>query len=208
MINHHLGIETRPCNGKHIRAEDVEAQAWEYAQRVIFGDDFARALHAAQHDELAAQEPKRDELQAIEAEIAGAEEEVNEIAEALRKAKGRVGDKLQAQQDEVNARLDTLTKKRAELQAELAARRLTDDTVASILEWRASQLQEDIAIGRANATDEDKRRIFEMIQLAVTVREGVVENMTCVVKPSDAIVPNLLCRDKCTETAAIQNRFA
>ena len=207
MCNHHLTIEPRPCSGKHIEASEVEAKAWEYAQKVIFGKDFERGLRKAQQGELDALSPKRDQLDAVEKELQEADKEVDEIALAMRKAKGKVGAKLQHDQDQVNARIDALMQKREELQADLAARRLSDDNVEALLNWRETRLRKRIEVGREGATHEDKRELFELLGLEVTVCEGKVENMTCLLD-AGAIVPNLVSPGKCTRITALASRCA
>jgi site-specific DNA recombinase len=207
MNNHHLAIESRKCSGKHINASEVETQAWEYIQQVIFGKDFERALKEAQQAEVDDLAPQRDELQAVESELKEADQEVEEIARAMRHAKegGAVWKKFQAQEGQVNARVESLSRRRDELQAGLATRRLTDQVVGNLIQWRETQLRSEIELGREYATDEDKRGIFEMLRLEVWVSNGKVENMYCLVDPGSAIVPNLVCRGRCTETAAPRN---
>ncbi len=161
-------VAKRQCQEQVIRAEILERQIWEGLERRTRDiEKLTSDLYAAQQEELDSSEPKRAELQAIEVLIEQADQEANEIATALRKATGRVGDKLQAQQDEVNARIDALIERRAKLQAELGARLLTDDAIGDIV-----QFARDVREGIKNADFDAKRRMLETLGVKITIKAG------------------------------------
>jgi site-specific DNA recombinase len=165
------------CREKSIRADYVEAYTWECIRRKFQNlDELGEELKAAQRAEAHADEPIRAELQTIEDFIAQADGEADEIALAMRQAKGRVGESLQRQQEELNARLAGYQKRRGELIAELGARHFTDYAIADLL-----QFARDVRAGIDNATFEDKRRIMEMLKVTVTVKGGEVDSVSGVI---------------------------
>jgi len=164
------------CNEKYVRADKAESAAYEYVKN-LYADpvSFERRLRIAQKMEWDRQNPKRAELETVEAFIRQAENEIEEIATALRKARGKVGETLQAQQDKVNARHAEYIAHRDALIAELGERRLTDERIE-----RALKLRGQIALGMENATDEDKRQLFEMLGVSVVVKDGEAK-VTCLI---------------------------
>ncbi|MBM3130129.1 MAG: hypothetical protein FJ009_16080 [Chloroflexi bacterium] len=167
VSNLHAALE-RECHARMTRAEAIEADVWQEIEELFSNlDRLWNDLKVAQQRELDAQEPKRAELQAIEGLIEQANREITEIVVALPKASGRIGETLQAKADEVNARYDALIRRRANLQAELGARRLTDDAVAEIMQYAR-----DIQEGIQNADYDAKRRILESLGVLVRIKEG------------------------------------
>ncbi len=151
-----------------MRADAIETDIWGEIEELFADlDRLWDGLKTAQQEELDAQDPERAELQAVEGLIEQADCEAREIAAALPKASGRVGETLQAKADEVNARYDMLTKRRGELIAKLGARRLTDDAIAEILQYAR-----DVREGIQGADFDTKRRILESLDAQVTVKDG------------------------------------
>ena len=166
--NHHSKLEKRLCQDKAVRADAIEADVWDEIKGLFSDlDRLWDDLKRAQQMELDTQDPRRDELQAVEGLIEQADHEISEIAAALPKAKGRVGETLQAKADEVNARYDALTKRRSELQAELGALRLTEDALSEILQYAR-----DVRVGVQNADYDTKRRILETLDVKIKVKDG------------------------------------
>ena len=134
--------------------------------------------------ELTALDPKREELQTVETWIAEAEAEVIEIGTALRRARGRVLDGLEAQQDQVKARLDELQERRKKLIEALGARTLTDDVIGNL-----TQYAEDVRLGPVlseaeglkHATYDEKRLTLRALQVRVKVKAGEVESVTGII---------------------------
>ncbi|MEW5720112.1 MAG: hypothetical protein AB1817_15915 [Chloroflexota bacterium] len=110
--------------------------------------------------------------------IAEADREADEIALAMRQAKGRVGISLQKQQDDLNARLEGYHKRRGELIAELGARRLTDDAIQDIIEFAR-----DVRTGIDEADFETKQKIFELLDVKVRVNDDKAQ-VSCAIANS------------------------
>jgi site-specific DNA recombinase len=172
------GVQTREkkCFQKQIRCERIDTIVWESIKGLFADlDRLWDDLRAAQQGELDAQDPKRAELQAIEDFIAQADREADEIALAMRQAKGRVAESLQRQQDDLNARLEGYHKRRGELVAELGARRLTDDAIQDIMTFAR-----DVRIGIDEADFETKRRVIELLDVQVSADDDKVQ-VSCVI---------------------------
>jgi hypothetical protein len=126
-----------------------------------------RKLRIVQQEELDAQAPKRDGLEATELNIKHAEKEADEIAAVLPRARGKVKESVELRMDEVNARYDALVKHRAELQADLSARRLTDEAIGDTMTYAR-----DVREGIERAEQGDKRRVLESLDVGLTVEDG------------------------------------
>ena len=175
-------IPQTPGNGKPLCAEkDVRCDRLDNLARESVEGLFADLdrlwvnVKKAQEVELTAQDPKRAELQAVEDFIAQADREADEIALAMRQAKGRVGESLQRQQGDLNARLEGYHKRRGELIAKLGARRLTDDAIQDIMEFAR-----DVREGLTAADFETKQRVFELLDVQVTVKDGQAQ-VSCMI---------------------------
>jgi hypothetical protein len=96
----------------------------------------------------------------------------------MRQAKGRVGESLPKQQDGLNARLEGYHKRRAELIAELGARRLTDDAIGDIMEFTR-----DVRTGLDEADFDTKQRILELLDVRVNV-DGEKGQVSCAIASS------------------------
>jgi DNA invertase Pin-like site-specific DNA recombinase len=149
------------CVEKDVRCDRLDNLAWESVEGLFADlDRLWVNVKKAQEVELTAQDPKRAELQAVEDFIAQADREADEIALAMRQAKGRVAESLQKQQDDLNARLERYHKRRGELIAELGARRLTDDAIQDIMTFAR-----DVREGIDEADFETKQRIFGIFSI-------------------------------------------
>ena len=172
-------VEQRKCEQKPVRCDNLDDLAWESVKGLFSDLDRLWAeLKRAQQNELTDQDPKRDELQAIDDFIRQAEAEIDEIAVALRKASGRVGDSLKKQMDDTNARYDGYIVRRAEIQKELGARRLTDDTLKDIAEFA-----KNVRLGIDEADFQTKRKIIDLLDVQVTVKDDKAQ-MTCAIASS------------------------
>ena len=175
--NHHTGLEHN-CTAKSIRADKAETEAWGDIEKAMRNAaEFEELLREAQRKEDTTYEPMRAELEAIDGLLQDADREADEIGATMRIARGRVGERIQKQMDDCNARIAELTTRRQKIVAKLGERQFTDDAITELL-----QLGEDIRAGLDNPTFDDKRRYLELLKAKVTVTQGVV----CV-----TIVPNL-----------------
>ncbi len=164
------------CTEHRINGDRLEAHVWERIKARFESAGFESALYRAQQEEANAEEPIRDELAKLEKMIAACDAEAYNCAEAMRKAAGRVKQSLEAQQNEINARYAALTRRRDELTTLLHARRLTDDAIGNLVQFRR-----DTEDGMRHAADEDKRRIFELLDVNVQARNGEAETINCVI---------------------------
>ncbi len=170
----HVGLEIVNCGRSPVNAGAVESVAWEYVLDVITEPmRFEDALRKAQAAELDAVQPKRDRLQIVQDMIAEAEREASKLAQALVKASGVVGDALQRQIDDVNGRHAKLMRERDRLQAEIEAGALTDAQIEQAMHYRR-----DVIEGLKHATFEDKREMFKLLQIEVTIR-GYMATVRC-----------------------------
>ena len=119
--NHHSHLEERSCWARSVRADAIEADVWDSILN-LFSDleKLERQLRIAQQEELAALDPKLEELNAVEAMIVQTEADADEIGQALRRATGLVAKSLDQNMKEVNQRYDALCKRRETLQADLS----------------------------------------------------------------------------------------
>lgn len=169
--NQYKELEPVTCRAKMVRAKIIEAGVWDIIYNAMTGDpdQFERDLREAQALQEQQSKPKVDELQTVLDYLAEAEKEADEIAQALRKAKGAVATSLERQQDECNKKYDALTKRRDELQAELSQRTLTDEAIDETLQFRA-----DVAAGLREPTNDDVRFYYRQLNVRVTVNGDVV----------------------------------
>jgi len=120
-------------------------------------------LREAQAKESDGMQPKRNQLEHIQALIEQAEKEADEIAEVLTRMRGLVAARLEQQANEVDRRYQALLSRQAELRDALTSE-LTDDNISNLLVFR-----ETVAAGLVNPTFEDKRRWLEILQVEVRV---------------------------------------
>jgi preprotein translocase subunit Sss1 len=139
--------------------------AWDFIlETMTNAKELKKKLKEAQRLEQQAKQPARDELSLVQEHIKETESEIDEIALALRKAKGRVAVSLEKQQTDVNARYARYCRKREELQAEIDANVLTDEEIENTV-----QFQKDVAAGLKKPTWDDKRYYFEMLQFKAVI---------------------------------------
>ena len=187
------------CSQKVVRCERLDNFVWESVKELFSDPDRLRAdLKRAQQAELGAQDPRRDEIQAVENFIRQAEAEIDEIAVALRKASGRVGESLKKQMDDANARYDSYITRRAEIQKELGARKLTDDTLKDIVDYA-----KDVRLGIDKADFATKQKILESLDVRVKV-DGDKAQVSCVI--TDSTSSTISCRTRSANCWRIANR--
>jgi len=174
------------CAARKVRADAIEVDIWGEIEELFSDlDRLWDDLKKAQQRELAEQDPKRDELQAVEGLLQDADRDADEIAAAMRIAKGKVGERVQKQQDDCNARIDELTKRHEKLIAELGARKLKDDAIETMM-----QFARNMRAGIENATFEDKRRTLETLDVQVIVTPGKY-HLKCVIGEKDGEVSQM-----------------
>lgn len=155
------------CHEKRIKGTIIEPLVWDYVMRLITDPvDLDEKLHKAQAEELRSMEPKRDELEQVNALITQAEEEADNLADGIRRAKGLVLQRLEKASEEVNQRYVDLQARRDKLLSNLNAQSFTDETISNMVNfWKTIQ------IGLNNPTFEDKRQWLEILQVQVDVKD-------------------------------------
>jgi sugar-specific transcriptional regulator TrmB len=126
-----------------------------------------RLLRKAQTEELDAQEPRRFELESVIENLQHAEREAQEVADALPGTKGKVRELLNARAERVNAGIESLNKRKSELEAELQKQVLTDAAIENILTYAR-----DVREGIEHAEPSDHRRVLEWLGVSVDVKDG------------------------------------
>jgi site-specific DNA recombinase len=161
------------CTEPFVHALKVEHISWGYIMRLLTNaDEFENALREAQAFEAEQMQPKQKELEHVKALLIDTEYEAVQVAETLKKVKGIVAEKLQAQVDEIDRRYQALQKRKAELESDLQTE-LSDGTIETLLEFR-----EAVAVGLNNPTPEEKRLWVELLKTRVTVTNQIAV-VTC-----------------------------
>ena len=163
-------LEGRCANKALVRADAIEADVWDEIEGLFADPDrLWDELKRAQQGEADTLAPIRERLQVAEDFIRQAERDAAKIAAALLDAEkgGAVYKALKADEIEVNARLDSLTKQREKLIEQLGARKLTDDAIDTIIEFARK-----VRKGIDGATFEIKRRMLESLDVRVTITPG------------------------------------
>jgi hypothetical protein len=93
--------------------------------------------------------------------------EADDIARSLKKAKGQVSISLVCDMHQVNQQYADLENERGALLAASNMKILSDDEIKTLLEYRRDTLE-----GLAHPTPADKRRMFEILRVAVVVTDG------------------------------------
>ena len=135
-------------------------------------EQFEEKLRKAQTQETTVLCPQQKELEHITALLQETEKEAEEVARTLPKAKGIIAEKLKQQADEVDRRYRAFVTRITELEESLSYQ-LTDQNIDYLLQFR-----ETVALGLRNPTLEDNRRWLEILQVSVTVTNGIAV-VTC-----------------------------
>lgn len=156
------------CKEPRVNADVLEQVVWDYLkERIENAEKFEECLQAAQQAELAELEPKRDQLATLETDIAQSEKEAAELALALKRAgTGLVARSLQSNIDTLEEIYAGQLRRRDKLIAELAARKYTDEALEIARKFRA-----DVAEGIQNLDGVQKRRVLELLDLRVEIKE-------------------------------------
>lgn len=164
--HHFRGLDGSECREKGVRADVLEPIVWDYILQVITDPtDFETQLREAQAAETQAIQPKREELDTVNALIEQTENEADKLARALTNESGVVGRALRRQIDDVDRRYTELTRRRDELQAALDAQTITDADISHTVQFR-----KDVLKGIEAAVYEDKRRVLKLLRVVTTVK--------------------------------------
>ncbi len=175
----------RVCVRIRVNADVIETKVWEYVLGVMTDPKrFEKALRDAQASEQRASESRREQLAVVTEQIAESEAEAASLAQAVKNVKGgAVGKALQEKIDQLETLYVQQIRKRDELQAALiSTQTLTDENIATALKFR-----EDVMAGLQNPTFEDKRRVFELLRVEVTVTADKKATIKCLVPVGDGV---------------------
>jgi hypothetical protein len=175
----------RVCVKIRVNADVIETRVWEYVLGVMTDPKrFEKALRDAQESEQRASECKRDQLAVVTEQIAESEGEAANLAQAVKNVKGgAVGKALQEKIDQLETLYVLQIQKRDEIQVALiSTQTLTDENIAMALKFR-----EDVMAGLQNPTFEDKRRVFELLRVVVTVTADKKATIKCLVPVGDGV---------------------
>ncbi|MBI5353958.1 MAG: recombinase family protein [Chloroflexi bacterium] len=165
--NHHSRLEERTCKARSVRADAIEPDVWESIVSLFANlETLEEHLRIAQQEELAALDPKAEELSAVEAMIIQTELDAHEIGQGLRRASGLVAKSLEQNMNEVNLRYDALCQRREILKSELSIVRLTDGAIQELVEFA-----QDVFVGIENADFQTKRRNIELLKVKVEINQ-------------------------------------
>jgi site-specific DNA recombinase len=163
------------CQQHQVQARTIEEAAWTYIKDLLSGD-FESELREAQEVEREAAGAGRGKLDAIEAMLADVEKQAKNLAVALRSASGIVLATLSQEATKISEQHRQLLARKRELERQHEAAGLSAARVESLLEFR-----ERVIRGLDRATEADKRRYFEILQVRVTVKGDEIQ-VSCVIE--------------------------
>lgn len=177
--HYYAGIEQVACSEKPVRCDAADEAAWNYILGLLKdAGAFESAIRDAQKAELDTLAPKRERLETVLSLIADCDREAKNYAQEIGRAGGAMRRALEVQIADVEKRYAALTIERDELKAQLDTQRLTEHAIQAALRFR-----EDMIERLQAATFEDKRRVLELLQAQVTVKDRQVRT-TCLI-PSE-----------------------
>jgi site-specific DNA recombinase len=155
------------CHEKRVKGAIIEKLVWDYVMGLITDPvDLDEKLHKAQAEELRLMEPKQDELEQVNKLIAQTEQEADNLADGVKRAKGIVLQRLEKASEEVNQKYNDLQARKDSLISNLNAQSFTDEAISNMLNfWKTVQL------GLSNPTFEDRRQWLEILQVQVDVKD-------------------------------------
>lgn len=154
------------CPQKDIRVDVLDFAVWEYILEVMTDEEkFEQGLLDTQAEIETATEPKRAQLEAIEALIAETEAEADRLAGVLAQVKGKVKKSLEHQIDIVNDRYEAQSAKRDKILAEIQEQAvLTNEDIANAMKTR-----ERIVMGLQNPTFAMKRQMLNFLRVEIVI---------------------------------------
>ncbi len=177
--HHYAGLEQAACSEKPARCDATEDAAWNYILGLLKdAGTFESAIRKAQKAELDTLAPKRERLETVLSLIADCDREAVNYVQEIGRAGEAMRRALEVQIADVEKRYAALTKEHDEIKAQLDMQRLTEHAIQAALRFR-----EDVTVGLKAPTLEDKRRVLELLQAQVTVKDRQAQT-TCLI-PSE-----------------------
>jgi site-specific DNA recombinase len=186
----------RGCRTKAIKSNIVEAKVIGWVRKLIENPETLETdLREAQRLQLDAIEPKRGQVENIDALIATAEKELAENLSLMHglEEHSRRYKMLKIEGDEIEARLSQLEARKATLEAEMAGQVIEDEDIRDIVTYSY-----DAREGLDNPTFEQKRHWIEVLQVQVELTSQTTAIARCIlpVKPFPLV---LTCQDSRAE---------
>lgn len=181
-------ILNEACGNPLVRADAIEADIWDEIKELFQDlDALWENLKAAQAQEDNGFDGGRDKLQVIDGFIRKTERDADKTAAALRDAVrgGAVYRSLKRDEQEINARMEDLTRQREKLAAQMKVRTFSDEHIETIMEYARN-----VRAGIDDATFEDKRRWLETLNVKVTVTHGKY-HIKCILGEKDGVISSI-----------------
>jgi DNA invertase Pin-like site-specific DNA recombinase len=171
----HQSLEGRECFEPQFDAKNLEKIVWDYVRQLMLGD-FEQELRKAQEAESTRNEPLLREVEILSDLIRHLEDEAANLARSLGRVSGVVASKLNEEIELVNQRHAQLIEKKAELERNLNDKPFSPAQVESLLAFR-----NNVIAGIENATREDIRRYYEILNVKVLIRNHKVK-VSCLIE--------------------------
>ena len=152
----------------------LEEIVWNYIHSLLSGD-FEADLAAAQEAEQQRHAPILSEIEVVKTMLAEVEQEAESVARAFSGSGGIVAVKLQQEMEKINKRHSDLSAKLVKMQDELDHAPLSVVQIEQLKDFRTRMLR-----GLLNATPDDKRKFYEILQVKTEIRGGKAQ-ISCII---------------------------
>jgi site-specific DNA recombinase len=148
------------CNMPHIRGEQLEDQIWQWIKSVMQDPvHLAAGLRASQQEAERENSAVRERVSIIESQIAETQSQLNRLLDLF--VSGEFSkEMLLERKTRLEDTLVELERTKAELNTHLLTAVLSDDQIAELEAFCA-----EVRTGLDNATFEDKRRYFDLLDV-------------------------------------------
>lgn len=176
-------VDVRGCAIKAINADIVEAKVIGWLRKLIENPETLEDnLREAQRLQLEASEPKRGQVENIDALIATAEQELADNLSLMHglEPNSRRYKKLKLDGDEIEARIDQLEARKRALEGEIIEEVIADEDIRDIVTY-----SRDAREGLDDPTYEQQRRWLDVLRVQVELTSQTTAIAKCVlpVKP-------------------------
>lgn len=181
-------VDIRGCTIKVIKADIVETKVIDWIRKLIENPETLEAdLREAQSRQLETVEPKRWQVESIDALIVTAEKELAENLSLMHglEEHSRRYKMLKIEGDEIEARLSQLEARKATLQAEIQGQVIEDEDIRDIVTY-----SRDAKEGLDSPTFEQRRHWIEVLHVQVELTSQTTAIARCVlpVKPLQLVL--------------------
>jgi site-specific DNA recombinase len=170
--------DIRGCDLKQVKADVIERKVINWLQERIKDPIALEAdLREAQRLQLEAVEPKRGQVENIDALIVAAEAELKDNLAMMKglDTDSRRYKKLVHDGDEIERRIDELEKRKTALEAEITGQVIGDEDIRDIVMYSRDALD-----GIDDPTFEQKRHWLEVLKVQVALTSQTTAKATCI----------------------------